>query len=163
VRLAKDGFDRENGATAATGDADPGNPCFGCGIANPQGMRLAFQRDDARRRIVGRFRLGATYQGGGGFIHGGIIATVLDEVMSKVSRFQDVRAVTAELHVEYLKPVPVDEELSVEGFATRRDGRQLYHEGEIRNSAGELLARGQGRFVVIDPARYAKSQGARPT
>lgn len=41
---------------------------------------------------------------------------MLDEVMSKVSRFSNVRAVTAELTVEYLKPVRVDEELQVEGF-----------------------------------------------
>ena len=60
-----------------------------------------------------------------GFIHGGIIATVLDEVMSKVSRFSNVRAVTAELTVEYLKPVRVDEELQVEGFSTRREWARL--------------------------------------
>ena len=66
------------------------NPCFGCGEANPRGMHLEFDRDEERRRIVGRFRLGAEYQGGTGFIHGGIIALVLDEVMSKVSRFSDV-------------------------------------------------------------------------
>ena len=128
----------------------PENPCFGCGGANPRGMHLVFDRDDARQRIVGRFRLGSEFQGGAGFIHGGIIATVLDEVMSKVSGLNGVRAVTADLHVEYLKPIRVDEELQVEGFATRREGRQLYHEGEIRNSAGVLLARGEGRFVVID-------------
>ncbi len=128
----------------------PENPCFGCGGANPRGMHLAFDRDEARQRIVGRFRLGPEYQGGAGFIHGGIIATVLDEVMSKVSGFSNVRAVTADLHVEYLKPVRVDEELLVEGFCARREGRQLYHEGEIRNAAGVLLARGQGRFVAID-------------
>jgi acyl-coenzyme A thioesterase PaaI-like protein len=85
---------------------------------------------------------------------------VLDEVMSKVSRFSDVRAVTAELTVEYLKPVPVNEELRVEGFGTRRDGRQLYHEGEIRNAAGVLLARGRGRFVIIDPERYNRENKA---
>ena len=73
-----------------------GNPCFGCGDANPRGMRLEFDRDDERQRIVGRFRLGAEYQGATGFIHGGIIALVLDEVMAKVGRFSDVRAVTAE-------------------------------------------------------------------
>src|SRR6266702_1343060 len=66
----------------------------------------------------------------------------------------NVRAVTAELTVEYLRPVRVDEELQVEGFATRRNGRELYHEGEIRNAAGVLLARGRGRFVIIDPERY---------
>ena len=130
------------------------NPCFGCGEANPRGMHLPFERDEARQRIVGRFRLSADYQGATGFIHGGIIALVLDEVMAKVSRFSDVRAVTAELNVEYLKPVRVDQELQVEGFATRRDGRQLYHEGEIRDATGVLLARGRGRFVIVDMEKF---------
>jgi uncharacterized protein (TIGR00369 family) len=130
------------------------NPCFGCGDANPRGMHLEFDRDEERQRVVGRFRLGPEYQGGTGFIHGGIIALVLDEVMSKVSRFFDLRSVTAELSVDYLKPVRVDEELWVEGFATRREGRQLYYEGEIRNAAGVMLARGRGRFVVVDMYKF---------
>ena len=117
-------------------------------------MHLEFDRDEERQRIVGRFRLGTDYQGGTGFIHGGIIALVLDEVMSKVSRFYDVRAVTAELSVEYLKPVRVNEELLVEGFATRREGRQLYYKGEIRDSAGVMLARGRGRFVAVDMEKF---------
>jgi acyl-coenzyme A thioesterase PaaI-like protein len=136
------------------------NPCFGCGGANPRGMQLAFERDEARQRIVGRFRIGPDFQGGGGFLHGGIIATVLDEVMSKVSRFSDVRAVTAELTVEFLKPIRIDQEILVEGFLTRRDGRQLYHEAEIRDATGALLARGRGRFVVVDPERYRERAGA---
>ena len=48
----------------------------------------------------------------------------------------------------------MNQEIVVEGFVARRDGRQLYHEGEIRNEAGDLLARGQGRFVVIDREKY---------
>jgi hypothetical protein len=75
------------------------NPCFGCGDGNPRGLHLEFDRDEDRQRVVGRFRLGAEYQGGSGFIHCGIIALGLDEVMSKVSRFFDLRAVTAELNV----------------------------------------------------------------
>ena len=148
--------DARDGGAANRGSQpdDPANPCFGCGGANPRGMKLVFDFDQAALRVIGRFRLGPEYQGGTGFIHGGIIATVLDEVMSKVSRFSNVRAVTAELTVEYLRPVPVDEELLVEGFATRRDGRELFHEGEIRNAAGVLLARGRARFVIIDPERY---------
>jgi uncharacterized protein (TIGR00369 family) len=137
-------------------DPHVGNPCFGCGETNPRGMHLRFDRDDARQRVVGKFRLGAEYQGATGFVHGGIIATVLDEVMSKVSRFFDVRAVTAELTIEYLKPVRVDQDLAVEGFNARRNGRQLYHEGEIRDAAGTLLARGRGRFVVVDLERFAQ-------
>ena len=133
------------------------NACFGCGPANPRGMGLAFETDAERQRIVGRFRIGPDYQGTHGFIHGGIIATVLDEAMSKVSRLSDVRTVTAELNVEYLKPVPVDAELVVEGFQVRREGRQLYHQGEIRDAAGTLLARGRGRFVVVDPERFGRT------
>jgi uncharacterized protein (TIGR00369 family) len=137
-------------------EPNPSNPCFGCGGANPRGMRLAFDPDPERRRIVGRFRLGAEYQGGPGFIHGGIIATVLDEAMGKVSRFSDVRAVTAELTVEYLKPVRVDQEIRVEAFESQREGRHLFHQGEIRDTAGELLARGRGRFVVVDRAKFTQ-------
>ena len=80
--------------------------------------------------------------------------------MSKVSRFFDVRAVTAELTVEYLKPVRVGQDLTVVGFHARREGRQLYHEGEIRDAAGTLLARGRGRFVVVDLERFTR-QAAR--
>jgi len=137
-------------------DPEGGNPCFGCGDANPRGMHLHFDRDEQRQRIVGKFRLGPEYQGAAGFIHGGIIATLLDEVMSKVSRFSNVRAVTAELSIEYLKPIRVGDELTVEGFNTRREGRQLYHEGEIRDAAGTLLARGRGRFVVVNPESFAQ-------
>ncbi len=135
-------------------DPKPDNSCFGCGGGNARGMNLAFEQDDARQRIVGRFRLGPEYQGGSGFLHGGIIAVLLDEAMGKACRFHGERAVTADLRVEYLKPIRVDQEIVVEGFAARREGRQLYHEGEIRNAAGEVLARGQGRFVVIDPEKY---------
>lgn len=134
----------------------PKNPCFGCGPANPRGMRLKFETDEERRCIVGTFRLGPEYQGAHGFIHGGIIATVLDEVMSKVSRLSDVRTVTAELNVQYLKPVPVGVDIQVQGFQVRRDGRQLYHRGEIRDPAGRVLARGHGRFVVVDPQRFGR-------
>ncbi|MGD0965209.1 MAG: PaaI family thioesterase [Candidatus Acidiferrales bacterium] len=133
---------------------DPANGCFGCGSANPHGMHLVFEKDDATRRIRGAFCLGAEYQGGSGFVHGGIIATLLDEVMSKVGRFRDVRTVTAELQVEYLRPVPVGEELVVEGWEVEKKGRNLYHEGEIRSASGALLSRGKGRFVEIDPGIY---------
>ena len=83
---------------------NPTNSCFGCGGANPRSMLLTFEQDDATQHIRGNFRLGAEYQGGGGFIHGGIIALVLDEAMGKVNRFKNVRAVTAEITIEYIRP-----------------------------------------------------------
>jgi len=95
---------------------NPANKCFGCGGANDRGMQLTFEQDDAARRIRGVFKIAPEYQGGPGFVHGGIVATLLDEVMAKVSRFEKDYAVTGELTVEYLKPVRVDEELTVEGW-----------------------------------------------
>jgi len=120
-------------------------------------MRLTFEQDDEQKRIRGMFRVGAEYQGGTGFLHGGIIATLLDEVMGKVNRFRSVQAVTAELKVEYLKPVPVDEDLIVEGWEVEKKGRNLFHVGEIRDASGVLLARGTGRFVEIDAERYYRT------
>jgi len=130
-------------------EPNPVNKCFGCGGDNAGGMKLTFEQDNVNRRIVGRFVLGERYQGGAGFAHGGIIATLLDEAMGKVCRFREVRAVTAELTVEYLKPVNVRSEIVVEGRETEQKGRNLFMAGEIRNEAGEVLARGKGRFVVI--------------
>src|SRR5215471_9386553 len=132
-------------------EPNPANKCFGCGGDNAGGMKLTFEQDNTGRKIVGRFLLGEKYQGGAGFAHGGIIAVLLDEAMGKVCRFREVRAVTAELSVEYLKPVSIDKEIVVEGRETEMNGRNLFMSGEVRNENGEVLARGKGRFVVIKP------------
>ena len=130
-------------------EPNPTNKCFGCGGDNAGGMKLTFEQDNVNRRIVGRFVLGERYQGGGGFAHGGIIAVLLDEAMGKVCRFREVRAVTAELTVEYLKPINVQHEIIVEGRETEQKGRNLFMMGEIRDTAGDILARSKARFVVI--------------
>lgn len=132
-------------------EPNPTNKCFGCGGDNAGGMKLTFEQNNANRKIVGRFVLGEQYQGGAGFAHGGIIALLLDEAMGKVCRFREVRAVTAELSVEYLRPIAVDKEILVEGREIEMNGRNLFMSGEIRNQNGDVLARGKGRFVVIQP------------
>jgi len=129
---------------------NPSNKCFGCGGANDGGMKLTFEQDNVNRRIVGRFVLGERYQGGGGFEHGGVIALLLDEAMGKVCRFRGVKAVTAELSVEYLKPVSVEKEIVVEGYEAELKGRNLFLVGEIRDTEGRVLARGKGRFVILN-------------
>jgi len=128
---------------------NPKNKCFGCGGDNPNGMKLSFEQDNVNRKIVGRFILGERYQGGGGFAHGGIIAMLMDEAMGKVCRFREVRAVTAELTVEYLKPIDVTKEIEVDGRETEMKGRNIFMTSEIRDTAGIVLARGRARFVVI--------------
>jgi uncharacterized protein (TIGR00369 family) len=123
-------------------------------------MKLTFEQDDAARKIIGRFKLGVEYQGAFGIIHGGVIATVLDEVMGKVCRFRQVRALTAEMNVVYLAPVRVDQDLVVEGYEKGMAGRNLQLVGEIKDTAGKVLARSTGRFVVVDRTRAAKDGAA---
>jgi len=133
------------------------NFCFGCGTANSAGMQLPFLRDEAQRKVTGQFRLDERYQGAPGIAHGGIVALVLDEALSKVSKFYGASAVTAELNVEYLRPVRLGEELHVEASNDRVDGKQLYHSGEIRDAMGRVLARAKARFVAINAERFLQS------
>jgi uncharacterized protein (TIGR00369 family) len=130
-------------------EPNPANTCFGCGGANARGMKLAFEQDDAARCIRGRFCMDEEYSGAPGILHGGIIAVLLDEAMGKVNRFRGVRAVTAEMKIEYLRPIPVGQEIVIKAREVEMTGRNLFHEGEIRSAQGELLARGRGRFVNI--------------
>jgi uncharacterized protein (TIGR00369 family) len=120
-------------------------------------MQLTYEQDDETKQMRGNFRLGTEYQGAAGFIHGGIIATVLDEVMGKVCRFRGVHAVTAELTIEYLRPVQVDADLVVEGHEVEMTGRNLFVVGEIREVSGKVLARGKGRFVIIPTKQPANA------
>lgn len=149
---------KPSAVTAASEDGTKRpNFCFGCGKANSAGMHLAFSRDEARRKVSGAFRLSERYQGAPGIAHGGIVALVLDEALSKVSKFCGVAAVTAELNVEYLRPVRIGEEILVEARNERVEGKHLYHLGEIRDSMGRLLARAKGRFVVVNAQRFLES------
>jgi uncharacterized protein (TIGR00369 family) len=128
---------------------NPANHCFGCGGANDFGMKLTFEVDTETGLAAGKFVLGPRYGGGAGFVHGGVIAVLLDEVMGKISKLSEERAVTAELDIEYRMPVPTDAEIVVTGWQESGKGRNRFRIGEIHDTQGNLLARGRGRFVVV--------------
>ncbi len=129
------------------------NYCFVCGTDNPQGMRLKFVYDEEGKRFVCRFRLSRRYWGPPKHAHGGIIATILDEAMGKVNRIRHIIAVTSEMHVKYLKMVPLGQPLLVESRELHVRGREHIHVAEIRNRRGEILATGRGKFLAVDPVR----------
>ena len=129
------------------------NRCFACGKDNPEGMRLKFAYDEERGCFVCRLRLGKRFTGPPGHCHGGIIATILDEAMGKVNRLRDVVAVTAQITVDYLKPVPLNRPLRVESREVSVRGRRHINMGEILNQNAEAPARGRGGFIAIDPQR----------
>ena len=91
------------------------NNCFVCGQDNPNGMKLKFILDEDRQTFVCRFRLSNRYSGPPGHCHGGIIASILNDAMGKVNKLHHVVALTREMTVEYLKPVPLHKPLRVEG------------------------------------------------
>jgi uncharacterized protein (TIGR00369 family) len=128
----------------------PKNHCFGCGKANPQSMRLQCTYDESTRKIVSRFRLGKRYSGPPGYCHGGIIATILDEVMAKLNKPNQVTAVTAHMAIDYLRPVPLNHPLHAEASETRTEGRRRFRSAAILNDEGAILARATGVFITID-------------
>lgn len=129
----------------------PDNACFGCGGANARGLQLSFTLDHARRRVLGEFAFGPEFQGSQGVLHGGVIALVLDEAMGKLSRLSGMRAVTAELVVEYLRPIHAGAAITVEAEEVSQEGRNLNFRAEIRDGSGRALARGRARFVALAP------------
>jgi len=129
------------------------NHCFVCGPDNPDGMHLQFTLDEERRTFVCHFTLGRRYTGPPGHCHGGIIASILDDAMGKVNKLRQVIALTKEMTVEYIKPVPLHTPLRVEGREVSVHGRQHVNMAEITNEQGEVLARSRGTFIAIDPEK----------
>src|ERR1700756_1858195 len=131
----------------------PKNYCFACGPDNPDGMHLLFILDEERRIFVCHFNLGKRYTGPPGHCHGGIIATILDDAMGKVNKLRHVIALTREMTVEYLRPVPLHKPLKVEGREVEVRGTKHINAAEILNEKNEVLARSRGIFIAIDPEK----------
>jgi len=129
------------------------NYCFVCGPDNAEGMQLKFAYDKSRKGFVCRFRLDKRYTGPPGHCHGGIIATILDEAMGKVNKLRQVIALTSQMTVEYLRPVPLNKPLLVAARELSVRGRKHVNTGEILNQEGEVLARGRALFIAIDAHR----------
>jgi len=140
----------------------PKNYCFGCGKDNPDSMRLKFTYDEGRDRFVCNFRLGKRFTGPPRHCHGGIIATILDEAMAKLNKPRQVVAMTRQITVDYLKPVPLFAPLRVEAGEVSVRGRRRIRTAEILNQRGQVLAHCRGVFVTVDPHKVlARSQTER--
>jgi uncharacterized protein (TIGR00369 family) len=123
--------------------------CFGCGETNKSGLRLKFFVDDDQQ-VVSTVRLARRFEGPPGHAHGGIIATLLDEAMSKANRQHGIVAMTRQMEIDYLRPVPLQTPLTLTARRTAQQGRQHHCEAEIANASGTILARGKALFIAID-------------
>jgi len=124
------------------------NRCFGCGVANPIGLHLEFfLAQDGR--VVCMAQVADTFEGPQGLLHGGIIATLLDEIMSKAVRSHGIVAMTRHMEVDYLRPVPSLAPIRLEARVTRNEGRKHWTEANILNREGKILAHGKGLFIEM--------------
>jgi uncharacterized protein (TIGR00369 family) len=124
------------------------NRCFGCGQANPVGLHLEFFRAEDGS-AVSFAAVPDTYEGPPGYLHGGVIATLLDEAMSKSVRARGLIAMTRRLEVEYLRPVHSGAQIRIEGRVVRDEGRKHWTEARVLDANGIALAEGKGLFIEI--------------
>ena len=126
-----------------------GHRCFACGTANPIGLRLEFY--SLNDRVCTDITLGSNHEGWQNMAHGGIISTLLDEVMAwTIIYFKRVFFVTRKMEVKYVRPVLIGVPLTVKGRMMKdRKPPYIGAVADILDDRNRILARGAGEFVEI--------------
>lgn len=126
-----------------------GHHCFACGTANPIGLNLRFYR--LGDTVCSDITLDKNHEGWENMAHGGIVSTLLDEVMSwTVMYFKKIFLVTRKMEVKYVRPVRIGIPLVVKGeMMEGLEPRKIRARADIRNGEGNLLVRSVGEFVEL--------------
>lgn len=121
--------------------------CFACGKKNPIGLKLDVKTGEGR--AWAEFVPRKEFEGYHGYLHGGIIATLLDEVMVYAAHTVKIPSLTAELTVRYKKPALIGSRLLIEGKVVQNRGRLIRTEGTIKDESGELIATARATYMHI--------------
>jgi uncharacterized protein (TIGR00369 family) len=126
--------------------------CFGCGRDNPRGLHLEFLRDgDA---VVSHVALGLEYAGYRGFVHGGVIAAMLDEAMGwALFHLRGRYGITRSLNVDYRRPVRVSSPLTVRAAIDEFARDTAVLSAIIRDHRGRILASAAAQWTLVRSAR----------
>jgi len=132
-----------------------GHYCFACGTDNPIGLNLQFYR--LGDTICSEITLEKIHEGWQNVAHGGIVSTVLDEIMSwTIMYFKKVLLVTRKMDVKYVKPVLIGTPLTVKGWLMDdSEPPKVRAKAEIRDDEGGLLVRSSGEFVMIPKEKFS--------
>jgi uncharacterized protein (TIGR00369 family) len=131
--------------------------CMACGKANPRGLQLDLYF--AEGRVETRLRLPGYTQGFPGAAHGGVLCTILDEVMAWAAIETTGRFfVTGEMNVRFLAPVVPGDEVVAHGEVVENRRRYLVCRGEVRGADGSLLARAEGKFFPVTAQKQAEME-----
>jgi uncharacterized protein (TIGR00369 family) len=123
--------------------------CFVCGVNNPIGLKMTFY-NLGPGEVQAEYTVPEQYQSYPGIVHGGIISSIMDEVMGRVfmQNGSDRFMVTAKLSIRYRKPVPIGKPLKILGHATSDNGKIGKAVGEMFGPDGEKLV--DGEIVVAN-------------
>jgi len=122
--------------------------CFGCAPKNPIGLKLEFEA--VHRQCSSRFSLGPDYESYPGVIHGGIVATILDETLAQaVYHHGNGSAFTVGLRVRYGHPMETNIPHVAIGEIIRADSTLIRASGRIQRDTGELIAAAVRSFYLV--------------
>ena len=132
--------------------------CFGCGADNPYGLHMRFQSDGVK--VVSRLTVPEHLCGWDGIIHGGVVATIHDEMMSWTA-IQLLRKMilTKSVTVDFLKPLFTERKIEARGrIHAEVNSREAIVESAIYDENGTCCSKGRGKFALITP-EFARKQG----
>jgi uncharacterized protein (TIGR00369 family) len=125
--------------------------CFACGVQNPIGLKLKFYQT-APDEVTAELTPSKEYQGYDGILHGGVIATILDEAVSRAHMGTDPHETnfvyTAELTIKYKQKIPIGKPIRVVGKQGRRMRWTMESKGYIYAEDGTLLA--EAKAILVD-------------
>ncbi len=139
-----------------------GSGCFFCGPANPIGLKLTFfETGSEPRELVCRWQADELFRGLGRVLHGGIQSGLFDEIMGWTTHhLMGVSAVTGELHVKFLRPVKIGQEIEVRCRAGEVKGREVWLEAELRDETGQVCTTARGSYILIPEERFRQIMGS---
>ena len=129
--------------------------CFGCGDPGDDRVHLGLRWDEEKQMVRGDITFGRRAQGPPGHVHGGCLATVLDEAMGASAWLSGHPCLAASLNVNYRHMVPINSTMRLEARVIEVIDRKVTITAELRDSGGEILADGRGLFIKIERERFA--------
>lgn len=134
-----------------------GYNCFGCSSKNIHGLKMKFVEEGDY--LVCRWHPQEYFSGYKSILHGGIQATLMDEIGSWIVQIKlDTAGFTASLNVKYKTPVhTTDKEITIRAKVTRFEKRLAFIHTELFNENGELCSEGELKFFTY-PKEIAKKK-----
>src|SRR4051812_7740020 len=129
--------------------------CLVCGRQNPHGLKLDLHVEPESGVVRMGFVPRVEHIGFEGIVHGGVLATVLDEAMVWAATWAGRRfCVAGEMNVRFRRSAAVGEPLTVEARVEQARSRLVLTNGTVADAAGETVAEATGKYVRVPPDRH---------